>query len=466
MLKLPPRYKMDPYWFARAAVPALFILWILVVAAFSVLPSEKDHSHNIALIVPAAAIVPILTAVIRLAIFPLQILPQLPPASFYSRFFPLAKELFKMTLLVAANKMGNYTPLHHAIIIASLYSLMSLVSACCRYSPLDLFVYKKFYSLVHLWRECCQPPKAPEADTPLFNTDLFSLVPLAHDTSVSSYHPSLIDKVYCVLPKNTLHFAHDELSVPELSLAGSSDLCTPPLAPEDPLSEEVLLLPPARLSWCSATQSMSFCSQSSAAFEKAGLSWAAWFSWLLPVKMEPPKKKKSDKDRLSKKLLTYTLRSDSSVSSTSASRSADYGSIDLEKQLPLPHKHEENVHAYYEFAAFSNSSLDRWISLCHLVDPLFCKFGVSIPDFPLLFFIAYALDCALAQFVSLLVLAAPFCLPPGPAAGLVATHVVLLLFCSNYLRHQCHASYRVSVLTALGIRLASLAGLFVIYYCI
>lgn len=469
-------------------LPIIATVWVALTTCMIFPNIQYNDFSKISIMIPMVAIIPLFLALLKSAMIPSDYLPEKPLNSLIKRFgVPLIVEIFKMLMLFCANKMAcSFSILHDAFIVGAVYALMAIIAAVVTNAPYDMFVYSRFYNLLSIWKDCRHsrghnPPKSLEdssSEETMFNLNSFEPKSIHHSQSLpimastSTDNVSLLDRYYCVSPKNTLHWAHD-ISVNSIN---SENDCLSPGgvdseigidATNEPMETNPLVFPNT------TSDSPSVYEEPKDAPEKPLIRMLRWFAWLLPIsprKNSPPQLESHHQSLLKKKLSTYTMKSDNSsihsFSSSRNSRYSNYGATDLENQRFFSKQYQrQNVHLFYDFAKFSNHSLDKWVSLLARVDPMFRKFGVTIPEFPILFFVAYCLEIALAQFVSFLVLAFPvvkhLCI--WKSLLLYLGHVVVQLFCCNYLRLQCSASFSVTIISALAIRAFSFAALLRLY---
>lgn len=502
------------FWstYISVAVPLVLAFYLLICSTQVLLPKDLDIHQNVLVISILALLIPLLAFVAKTAIVPSLSLPQDPPSGAVRLLFvPFLEEVFKFSILVIAARMGGLDKvLHHAMNVALVLLCPVVVLALFHYAPNKIELYRKFYDYLAIWDDCRRAPLLPSkvkhrdsvesfgllgfdepqvGNGPSFNLDSFSkkkaltlskLMPIM--SSLLSYL-SVMDRLYSVLPKNTLHLASDNESV-EYSDNPYEELFNQDLGDQtvdlvDPNSSfESAVTDPGPQS-CSMLRSSSSTSQLpnlshtstiSASLKSLRRGFFGWFHWLVPFSLGRKRKPKSFYRRLQRvqikqRFSTFSLNNETS-SLLPSEKPPLYNTIDLEAQLFTPtYARQYNSHDFYEFAKFSNANYDEWVSPQNQVDPVFRNFGVTIEQFSIFYFFAYMAELVLAQFVSTMTLALPFyaSLSTGALVAVFTGMFVSHLFCINFLKYQSEMSYKANIFVALAVRVVALTGLAAFY---
>uniref|UniRef100_A0A0L0P037 Uncharacterized protein n=1 Tax=Candidozyma auris TaxID=498019 RepID=A0A0L0P037_CANAR len=503
--------------FKYAVVPLMVFTCFAICASLFLLPIHLDVHQNVMVLSILTLLIPATSFLASAVKVRSPMLPEEPPEGFWDLFWlPLLLEAFKFFILLVASRIGGLQViLHHAITVATILLTFATVLTLLN-TPYTERLYKKFYHYKSLWEDCCRNPlpvskimhkgsvtslDSSEStltnEAPQFSLDSFSshssktlqhaqLMPIFSNSLQS--HLDLLDQVYSVSPKNTLHvnsteepFEYDTGSHnPYDSLSRLKLFNAEILAEEvDPLrSVEANLETDSRLCHGSTSlgslrsQELSFqeatSDGSSASSMSSRNSFLHWLHWLFPFSTRQKSKafrRRVQRLQIKQKFSTYSLNNDN-ASLLSSNKSSSFGTIDLESQTPVTsHVRKFNCHDFYAFSKFSNANLDVWWSPTNLVDPVFQKFGVTFEEMSTFFFIAHIIELILAQFVSLFTLALPF------IASILTSLMVLLfivlmfvchLFCTNFLKVQSECSYKINILLALLLRVCTFVGLVVV----
>lgn len=313
---------------------------------------------------------------------------------------------------------------------------------------------------------------------PEFNLESFCPMPMAKSQLLpidfsqprQDPHYNVIDRLYTVSPKNTLHLQYENFELPtKLNLNDDA------MDHEDPMNAEVAMTDEDIHHFSSNSEALSMQSTHSDKYastvhstethfggggggnieykfpngsklklgggagfdfrrgsrhsknlsnkessqQLAPVSWDyRWYCWLFCLHnhnspVPPPRRVVNDSIR--KKLSNYTLNNESTslrvCDSYMLFNSCDEPIVcDLEKGF-YPSV-TQNAQLYYKFNCFANRYLDRWSNrngdlLCP-IDPAFVRFGVPLLEIPSLYIIIYLYNAFLWQVFSTLILALPF----------------------------------------------------------
>lgn len=500
------------FWstYISVAVPLVLAFYLLICSTQVLLPKDLDIHQNVLVISILALLIPVLAFVAKTATVPSLSLPQDPPnGAVRLLLVPFIEEVFKFSILVIAARMGGLSKvLHHAMNVALVLLCPVVVLALCHYAPNKIELYRKFYDYLAIWDDCRQAPLPPSKikhrnswesfgllgsdesqaeNRPSFNLDSFSkkkaltLSKLMPIMSTLLSHLSVMDRLYSVLPKNTLHLASDDESVeysdnPYEGLF-NQDLGTQGLVnPNSSLESAVTDPGPQSCSMLRSSASTSqlpnhsHASTISASLKSLRRGFFGWFHWLVPFRFGRKRRPNSFYRRLQRvqikqRFSTFSLNNETS-SLLPSEEPPLYNTIDLEAQLFTPaYARQYNSHDFFEFAKFSNANYDEWVSPQNQVDPIFRNFGVTIEQFSIFYFFAYMAELVLAQFVSTMTLALPFyaSLSTGALVAAFIGMFVSHLFCINFLKYQSEMSYKANILMALAVRVVAFTGLAAFY---
>lgn len=459
-------------------------------------------------------------------------LPSLPPEGHVDKFVvPMAEEIVKFCVICLFSN-GRALSATHVYVVALVYALNKLVCILFTFSPLHHSVhYNKFNKLHQIWQDGESLPASkipsfgidqesgwksrlsvdssdsgatlnnvPEpAETPVFNLNSFStslakakLMPILGSDRIQTHH-DVIDRLYSVSPKNTLHLqeadsdSDDDVTLyiisGESDSADSASLHTNGThlggggggnfkykfpdgsklrfgggAGFDYQHDTPETDPPRDGSCSESSSSSTVTSNSFGEREKEWLRpFLLWFRWLIPIHGDRMPTDINTNQSIQKKLSTYTMNSE--VLSLKSKDSRNYGTFDLESQDFKARN--KNVHTFYRFARFANKYFDYWSpnfsDLIRDIDPAFMRFGVTLPDFPTFFFLIFEVSICLWQFASSLLLAYPILAQEVHIwnfMACVALMVVCKLFCCNYLHFQSTVSYKVALVLELFVNLS------------
>lgn len=510
------------------AIPLILVFFLLSCGTQVILPKELDTHQNVIVVSILTLLFPAAAFLAKVATVPSTLLPQEPPkGAMRLLWLPVVLESFKFCILFIASRMGSLAKvLHHALNVASLLLFFVVALTLYQNALHNMGLYQRFYSLLDIWEDCRLAPLPPSKikhqgsiaslgsngsgeseEAPSFNLNSFSgksnrvlsqskLMPILSTPLLSVL--GAIDRFYSVSPKNTLHLASDDESLhngphgynpydslfrsglfsyehsdvpspldgPDVSFEGSINSCDP----MDPhccngagSSLSINQLPPKDSTHSSSTSS-------SASSKSSRIGFLKWFHWLFPFNFFQKRKSKAFYRRLQRvqikqRFSTFSLKNEAS-SLLSTEKPPLYGSLDLESQTFTPaYTRQYNCHDFYQFAKFSNANYDEWVSTTNQVDPIFRKFGVTIDQFSIFYFVAYVTELILAQFVSTMTLALPFYMSilVGQTLALYSGMFICHLFCTNFLKNQSERSYKFNILTALTVRILTFSGLVALY---
>lgn len=496
------------------AVPLILIIHLVICVAQILLNSEPDSHQNVIVVLALTLLIPLAAFLTKMASMPSSLLPEAPKGAFRLLWLPLLIESLKFSIVYISSRLGGpNTVVYHAGNMAIVLLCCVIVLTLIQNAPIKMERYTKLYKYLQIWEDLLLEPSLPdkvkhhgsvssvsshnsaETNAPAFNLDSFSKRSISQSKLMPILSSNLhctsdtMDRMYSISPKNTLHLVSDAESLCEpdygnpYSVAFNDQLAREaeaPLdgkdAPCDPncsFSESLELNDPSVRSNPQFPVAYTSCSSStfsSASSKSLRMSFLGWFKWLIPFEFSKKRKPKSFYKRLQRvqikqKLSTYNLNSNDTSSLLSGSQPPLYGSFDLESQTFKPaYKRQFNCHDYFDFAAFSNTHFDDWATPANRVDPIFKKFGVTFEELPTVYFVAHVIELVLAQFVSLMTFALPFflALPFSTSLALIAVVFICHLFCINFLKHQSESSYKVNIVLALLIRMATFGALLLI----
>ena len=336
--------------------------------------------------------------------------------------------------------------------------------------------------------------------------------PMAIDCPIPrhSTRPDVIERLYTVSPKNTLHLQYLDFTLPaklrlsddptlhafaaftgtrealsvrseasEMSTMLTAELCdfassetlqfseTPEFSDKREFSGDSSASDPEVLRGSRTSKKLS------AERFAVPMSWDyKWHCWLFCThqhhRQQQPSKRTLNAS-IHKKFSSYTLHNESLplrvCDSTDLYGSSDKA-VDWEKGLassPL-----QNSQLVYLFNLFANRYLDTWVcdctSLCAM-DPAFVRFGVPLLEMPRRCFAAYQLSAVLWQALACLALVQPFNgALQAAAASFISVTLVAKLFARNYLHTQCTRMYKFSILVELLVNSSLFASIYT--YCI
>lgn len=495
------------------AVPLVLAFFLAVCGTLLLLPNEFDNHQNVIVVSILTLIFPALAFIVKAAIMPGTTLPQGPPkGAIRLLWLPLFVESIKFCILFIASRMGGLSKvLHHALNVALLLLCFVVVLSLLHNTPHQMLLYRKFYGYLTIWDDCRLAPlpptkikhrgsmaslgssgsEEPHIETgPSFNLNSFSsknkplvLSRLMPIMSALLSHLSVMDRLYSVLPKNTLHLTSDEESVeygenPYEGLCGLADHLIGSVDPDSSFESAVTDPGPQRCPMLRTSSSTSQLptypvhgSSSSASLKSSKMGFLKWFRWLVPITIFERRKSQAFYRRLQRvqikqRFSTFSLNNNETSSLLSGEKLPLYNTVDLEAQSFKPaYSRQYNCHDFYEFAKFSNANYDEWVNAQNQVDPIFKKFGVTLEQFSIFYFITYTAELILAQFVSTMTLALPFyaTISTGALIAAFTGMFVSHLFCKNFLKFQSEMSYKFNILMAFAVRAATFAGLVAFY---
>lgn len=421
---------------------------------------------------------------------------------------PLSEEVVKLALIALCTNFAS-GPLNrwpHFILVACVFTLNKLVCNYVTFNPINYKTRFRSFIRIHnkyLDHKRCQFRKKSISSTfsegkmslslqgslddqillnekPIFQNISFhdptkQSPPMEIYKNGNTAHLDLIDRLYSVSPKDTLHLLYGDCDYkqPEFSLLLSKTSNNYQAIPH--LDELNSICDSGDASFYDSLKRLEIQNPAASTdFPSSNLSLSfKWFSWLLPLEIsQTPVLNSTNSAVIKKKLSTYTLNTESSSVKSIHSRKL-FGSFDLESQVCTKDEKVINSHTFQDFAAFANKYLDFWSpnlgGIIRVLDPAFMKFGVPLNEFSSLFFIMHLLSSGLWQYTSVLLLAFPFCLQTAlyrQWALILPLIAIIKLFIVNYLHSQCTLSYRFSIIIEISVNmgLAVLAG-FLYYDC-
>ncbi|OVF11153.1 hypothetical protein A9F13_01g06204 [Clavispora lusitaniae] len=508
---------MDTPSFLAVGVPSLVLVLILLMLSVFYTPTVPEHpySHYIRLIVFVQVVIlcyQLLWTVTRVLVRSgrYQKLPESCPSGFVDKFLkPIVGEMSRFSVITLASTLGgpNFSiDIYSVYVVAFVYSANFCAAYLMTFSPLHYKQrYERFLHQHSIYTSSKPGPKLPQPSyTALKDTDLYSLAAevepkptfnldsfrplhkLSHSKSMpvlvqnsQQAHLNMIDRLYSVSPKNTLHLQieSDTKWMPSIDNLHAMDQhseepsiieYTQPENFEAHFNCHEFHSDGASFTSSSSSDAETLKSRSPVSTVRSALKW---FNWLLPLpssfqnqQFQPSPHEV--KRFINKKLSSFTLNSETATLKSHGLRSS-YGAIDLENQSYSINDTSDNVHEFYKFAAFSNKYFDA--SSSHStdsnasIDPSFLRFGVLLSKLSVFQFVLYGITNGLRHFAYTLILSSLFLNPSfaGSSPCLVVLMMIAKLFSNNYLHQQSTLSHRITTAIDFFITLA----LFIIVYC-
>lgn len=502
---------MNPTAFLAVGVPFL-VLSIASIATTSLfflrlLPSPFTHYLRLAVLVQVLMVfLQIFWLVLCMCANhgALKGLPEAPPSSIYQKYLkPIGGEGMRLMMIAVSTTFissGESFDIFHAYCIATVYATNFSIAYCLSFSPFNYTnryarflrqhtIYESSKSINKTPIFALDPGSSPYTilvdDSPeikpVFNLDFFAptrnlahhkLMPILIQNTQQA-HLDMIDRLYAVSPKNTIHLQletgkSDDLTsiIDEFHPIGISMSVLGSERPhdnlhaiqksqsEDSYSEETLFN-------SSPEHSSLLSSSSSGASVKSSRErirdLLVWFRWILPMYDNGLEERTSAtatpyeiRRSLHKKFSSYTLNSESLPLKVLLKRTL-YGSVDLENNMPNELECK-NVHKFYRFASFSNKYFDsvypNTTASTSAIDPSFLRFGELMTELPIFYFVLYGMSNILRHFAYTLTLSLVFLLPNTCSLEviLIGLMVILKLFSYNYLHQQSTSSYKHSII--------------------